>query len=416
MDTDSGRVESRTIHELERALLAGLCVASEVSQTKGLDVCSADFGDPAHRAIFAALQRADSNDLVVVWDEIERSGDAEVVGEIEQLDEYYAPSAPVESALPGIARRLRERREAEAMATRLSELSRRLRDGSLNRSVALRVINESVDETAPPPGRLLSDREIEQRVPPGPLVGQLFSVGSLVMLAGAPGVGKSLIGIEVAQALASGRTSLFGDVPRRGRVAYVAGEGHRGLGPRLKAWREARFHPDYTGLMVHEGPVRFGEPEDVDRLLRMLPDGQLDLLMIDTVASCLGGLDDNSAADSTMFLDGVRRVQRETGAGAGVIHHTNRAGVERGSTNWRAAVDLLAIVEESDGALIVRCEKSRDAIPFDPIRFSILSVGASMTVTNGEPLQALKNASEHHPPTPLGGVGVVDSGPRAGDR
>jgi hypothetical protein len=100
------------------------------------------------------------------------------------------------------------------------------------------------------------------------------------------------------------------------------------------------------------------------------------LIIIDTLARCFVGGDENSAKDMGEFVHGVDRIRRLPSKPAVlVVHHSGHVkGRERGSTALRGAVDTLFLVQRSNEALVLSCEKQREASPFEPIGLALREV------------------------------------------
>ena len=98
------------------------------------------------------------------------------------------------------------------------------------RPPAIVTVNSEITQRKKPLLRRLSDISL------GPiqfLVDDLLPEGSLSMLFGDPGCGKSFIAIDIAMCVATG-TSFHGKPVTKGAVIYIVGEGYRGLTQR--AW------------------------------------------------------------------------------------------------------------------------------------------------------------------------------------
>jgi hypothetical protein len=71
------------------------------------------------------------------------------------------------------------------------------------------------------------------------------------------------------------------------------------------------------------------------------------VICLDTYSQAAIGNDENSASDAAEFVDRCKEIAKATGAAVIVVHHTNKAGSERGSnallgnTHWRVKVEPL---------------------------------------------------------------------------
>jgi len=88
-------------------------------------------------------------------------------------------------------------------------------------------------------------------------------------------------------------------------------------------------------------------------------------VVIDTLARCFGGNDENDARDMGAFIEGCDTIKQKTGATVLVVHHSGKdeAKGARGSSSLRAALDVeFNVKREGEGkALILSCTKMKDA-------------------------------------------------------
>ncbi|MFP1773965.1 integrase domain-containing protein [Lonsdalea quercina] len=89
------------------------------------------------------------------------------------------------------------------------------------------------------------------------------------------------------------------------------------------------------------------------------------LIILDTLARCFGGSDENAAKDMGVFIQGCDAIKAATQATVLIIHHSGKDQDKgaRGSSAFRAALDVeFNVRREGDGAaLILSCTKMKDA-------------------------------------------------------
>lgn len=223
--------------------------------------------------------------------------------------------------------------------------------------------------TRPGPLRLYSTLELLRLPPPTWLVDGILPAGALVGLYGAPGSFKSFIALDVALAVASGRT-WHGQTCERHHVIYVAAEGGTGMGKRAGAWlRHNHVAPGEADVawLVESVPVN-PDSDQMDILFNRVND-ELDtapgLVVIDTLARCFEG-DENTQEDMGRFVAGVDRMRHEFGATVIVVHHTRLGGDrERGNTAFRGAADTMVFVERrNEDEVEIICNKQKDSEEF----------------------------------------------------
>jgi hypothetical protein len=209
----------------------------------------------------------------------------------------------------------------------------------------------------------LSAEEIVSQPPPTWLIEGLIVEDSLAVLYGPPGSGKSFVAQEWALSVAAGRESL-GHVVQQGDVAYVYAEGGGGMPLRLRAWREDRgpLPLRFFGLPT---PVEMTEPAEVEALIEDMKAAEIKpaLIVIDTLARCFGGGNENVQQDMNAFVRGCDALRQAfPGVAVLVVHHTGWDTVrERGSNVLRAASDTMISLTPREKAILLRVERQKDA-------------------------------------------------------
>jgi len=209
------------------------------------------------------------------------------------------------------------------------------------------------------------------------IIDKLITKGSFAVLFGPPGVGKSFLALAWAFAVAAEKPWQDRKV-NGGPVVYVAAEGFGGLKLRVAAL----LHHERLGADVNckflDCPVDLMNSE---KTLAFIKDIQSSvpkpaLIIIDTLARCFVGGEENSAKDMGLFIHGVETVKRETGATVLVIHHTgkNESSGARGSSALMGAADTMISCGGDMGLLDITCKKQKDAEEFKKISLSSRTV------------------------------------------
>ena len=108
-------------------------------------------------------------------------------------------------------------------------------------------------------------------------------------------------------------------------------------------------------------------------LAQLLPDAEIALIVVDTLARTIGDGDENSAKDMSVFIQNLDAIRELTGAHVLVIHHSGKDADRgaRGSSALRAAVDTeLSISAER----CVTGAKQRDIAISPPLYFDLSQV------------------------------------------
>ncbi|MGV0638246.1 AAA family ATPase [Mycobacterium kansasii] len=204
--------------------------------------------------------------------------------------------------------------------------------------------------------KLLTRSALRNLPDPEPLIDNVLDQGTVALLYGKWGTGKSFIGIDWGASSATGRAWQGRHTEQR-RVLYVAAEGAHGLKGRLAAWESAwRSDIGDDDLHVLPRPVNLTRPVDAGNLAALIDWQGYGFVVLDTLSRCMVGGDENSAKDCGQVVDVLHRLRERTPNGRGVVlgvHHAGKDGKTfRGSTTFEAGADTVYQVT-LDGAVIV---------------------------------------------------------------
>jgi hypothetical protein len=199
---------------------------------------------------------------------------------------------------------------------------------------------------------------------PTPLIDNVLDMGTVALLYGKWGTGKSFIALDWAASVAVGRNWQNRPTEAR-RVLYIAAEGAFGLQARVTAWetgwQQALGDND---LSILPCAVNLTDQHELAELVDLVAVGGYGLVVIDTLARCMVGADENSARDCGQVVDALTRLRAATPGGLGVVlavHHTGKDGKTfRGSSVFEAGADTVYLVTEDGGAITLDREKRKD--------------------------------------------------------
>lgn len=227
---------------------------------------------------------------------------------------------------------------------------------------------------------LLLTRSALRNLPdPQPLIENVLDQGTVALLYGKWGTGKSFLALDWAASVATGRP-WQGRTTERRPVLYVAAEGAFGLKGRLNAW-EVAWRTDIADgdFEVLPRPVNLTNAADTRNLAALVTYRGYGLVVIDTLARCMVGADENSAKDCGQVVDVLHRVRECTPNGRGVVlgvHHAGKDGrTFRGSTTFEAGADTVYAVAQDDAApLLLDRTKRKDGRLNDTHRLKLTAV------------------------------------------
>ena len=199
---------------------------------------------------------------------------------------------------------------------------------------------------------VMSMDECEELPPLDYVIKNMVAPGQVGSIYGQPGAGKSVIAPYLAHAVATGRP-VFGQRTTQGRVFYVAAEDERGMQKRMKALgRRFGRTPDLQ-LITRVSALVTGNDEvspDMARLLQLAEERRPSLIVVDTLAASISGLDENAAKDMNKIVAAMRSLA-QFGAAVIVVHHSPKSGdTPRGYGSLNGDFDFTIMVGDETGA------------------------------------------------------------------
>ena len=193
------------------------------------------------------------------------------------------------------------------------------------------------------------------------MVEGLFHEGSLVMVWGASGAGKTAWLIDLVISISTGAT-WAGRRTKLSHVMFCAMEGTQGFRERFIAanqHHDARLRNQVRFIF---DPVDLTDSNSIDGLAKTIARFSITLVIIDTLAAALAGkVDENSNQHMAGIVDNARRLSQMTGATVLLSHHTGHdTRSERGATAMRAGVDTSISINRRKGNRFWQVVKQRD--------------------------------------------------------
>jgi len=229
--------------------------------------------------------------------------------------------------------------------------------------------------------RVLCRSDLATMPDPEPLIDGVLDRGTTALLYGKWGSGKSFIALDWAASVASGRR-WQGLATTRQRVLYVAAEGAFGLKGRVHAWERGwNVEPRDGDLDVLPIPVNLTKWPEVHELAGLVREHRYGMVVLDTLARCMVGADENSAKDVGIAVDSLNTLRQATPDGRGVIlavHHAGKDGrTARGSSALEAGVDTVYQTVMDGAAIDLAREKRKDGPVEDRHRLHISPVDST---------------------------------------
>ena len=219
--------------------------------------------------------------------------------------------------------------------------------------------------------------------PPAWLVPEVIAEKSTAMLTGQWGSAKSFVAVDMGLSLAAG-VEFFGEKLQQTPVLYAAHEGRINiLTKRSLAWKNSRDIWEDVPFYVSRAPL-FAMPGNMDAFIAEVKASGIKpgLVILDTLAKCMVGMDENSAKDAGIAVAAFDRLAAELDCAVLGLHHEGKDGSRgsRGSSALPAGFDtvLRAEMDRETKAFKLSVVKQKDADEReDPWYAQLTPVGGS---------------------------------------
>jgi hypothetical protein len=192
------------------------------------------------------------------------------------------------------------------------------------------------------------------------LIESIIPKRAFVALFAPPASWKSFIALDLAEAIATGREWMGYKIPKKGAVLFISGEGHGGMGARVKACKIQNNSPDGANLYVIRAQINIrSSQEDFDALINAINeliaqiDEPLEIIILDTLMRMSGGnFNENSSEDMGGFISQTGKLQQLYNCALMVIHHSGKhiKGL-RGHSSLLGAVDTELEITRQDSVI-----------------------------------------------------------------
>ena len=216
---------------------------------------------------------------------------------------------------------------------------------------------------------------LKQLPEPDFLIDGIILENSDVVIYGESEAHKSGTAISMAVAIATG-TNWMGRKTKSGPVLFIAGEGGSLLGRRIQAnFKYYELEPTDQFRVISDNIDLFAGDADIEELTLIASDIRPSLIIYDTISQHSGSASENSD-EMKNVLRHARQISRACDATNIMLAHPGKE-VSRGVRGWSGQknnVDTVLKQERTNDAIILTCEKQKDAAHFKPIglRFEII--------------------------------------------
>jgi hypothetical protein len=242
------------------------------------------------------------------------------------------------------------------------------------------------------------------------LVESILPKKAFIALYAPPASYKSFIALDLAEAIATGRDWMGYRIPKKGAVLYICGEGHGGMGARVKACKIQNKSPDGANLYIIRAQLNLrSSQEDFDKLILAISeliaqiDEPLEIIILDTLMRMSGGgFNENSSEDMGAFITQTGKLQEIFHCALLVIHHSGKDVTKglRGHSSLLGAVDTELEIQRQDsvinsgdasviGNAILKVSKQKDGADSIEVGIDVISIEIGMSDLGFESITSL---------------------------
>jgi hypothetical protein len=205
------------------------------------------------------------------------------------------------------------------------------------------------------------------------LIKDYIERGSIGMIHGESGGGKSLFTLDWSYCVATGRNWHGFKVRKPAKVMYVAGEGSRGFKMRLTSLNQKYGSAIKDNLCFSRQSFNFLDKKTAEMIIDEVEKTGFipELLFVDTLHRNMIG-DENKAEDMGQFIATIEILVKKYNCTVAIVHHSGIADKNRarGSSATYAAMDFVfSVVKNNDFESSLICQKMKDADKPQPLKF-----------------------------------------------
>lgn len=181
---------------------------------------------------------------------------------------------------------------------------------------------------------------------------------SLIALAAPPKAGKSFVALLLGVEASFGGSFAGEKFSKPLKVMYLAFEKYNDTRDRIEALEqkiEKKLSRELFSVYAPERAPQLSNAAEVSKLERLFEEEKPQLVIVDTLARCIGDFDENSAADTSRLVAVFDRLRVAAGGCCLLfLHHEGKDGSKgmRGSSNIAAAVNTVWKVSGTPATVI----------------------------------------------------------------
>ena len=221
------------------------------------------------------------------------------------------------------------------------------------------------------------------------IVDKIFPSKSISLIYGQPGCFKTFIALDISLNLSQQLKNWHGyDINSNGIIIYLIGEGIHGLYKRIDAWFEYNdVYPKNNIKFIPINCLNIWLDKDFEKLNKTIDhileneNKTIDMIVVDTLARAITGLEENSAKDMSIFLQKMEIIKEKYLCSIMFLHHCGKE-IERGSrgsSSILGAIDTSICITKKGLNLTMDIQKQKDGEEFS-IDLSVIKIKESLVI------------------------------------
>ncbi len=277
----------------------------------------------------------------------------------------------------------------------------------------------------------LEFRDLKTLTPPKWLIYRFLPTKGINFYYGPPGEGKTYLAILTAIAVAAEDLPFLGRVTRHGHVIFIEAEDIDEVAQRFIGCAQHYGLQDIPNLHIFPASLQLirDTPKLIESIKHHYGDINIALIVIDTLAMCTAGVEENSKKEFYAVVVALESLWRTFDCCILPIHHTGRNGDKaRGTSSMDGVGYTMTLVKREDESIRVHSDKMKRGQGFadflldfetvtlpglfdemgEPMTTGVLVPSSRSVQTNGNLLTRLQQTFLEHLEK-LGGVHVSRS-------